>query len=210
MAKKIVIFPAAGNGLEALSAIDATKYEVVAFIDDDEQKQQQTICNIPVKSRDFLNQYPELGILAVVGNPSSFKQRATIIKQLNTQAERWVSVVAPNSYISPFATIGHNTLIMPYASLMPQAEVGNHVVILPHAVIHHEAKIADYTWVGSHCVVAGGVQIGENCWIGSQSVLLQNISLAPKTLIGIGSTLLKSIDEPEQIWAGNPAKNIKI
>lgn len=52
-------------------------------------------------------------------------------------------------------------------------------------------RICDNVFIGAHCIILKGVTIGEN------------------SIIGAGSVVTKSIPS-NQIWAGNPAKFIKI
>lgn len=52
-------------------------------------------------------------------------------------------------------------------------------------------RICDNVFIGAHCIILKGVTIGEN------------------SIIGAGSVVTKSIPS-DQIWAGNPAKFIKL
>lgn len=52
-------------------------------------------------------------------------------------------------------------------------------------------RICDNVFIGAHCIILKGVTIGEN------------------SIIGAGSVVTKSIPS-NQIWAGNPAKFIKL
>lgn len=52
-------------------------------------------------------------------------------------------------------------------------------------------RICDNVFIGAHCIILKGVTIGEN------------------SIIGAGSVVTKSVPS-NQIWAGNPAKFVKI
>lgn len=52
------------------------------------------------------------------------------------------------------------------------------------------------------------VIIGNNVFIGAHSTILKGVTIGENAIIGACSVVTKSIPENE-IWAGNPAKNIK-
>lgn len=50
------------------------------------------------------------------------------------------------------------------------------------------------------------VKIGEDCWIGNSAVVMAGVS--DKSIVAAGSVLTKPIEEPGEIWGGNPATKI--
>lgn len=65
-----------------------------------------------------------------------------------------VTVVAPElTYVEPSATIGPETVILPFTSITGRATIGSHCRIGPHAVISGDAVVADQTVVGPFTVV---------------------------------------------------------
>ncbi|HNT80195.1 MAG TPA: UDP-3-O-(3-hydroxymyristoyl)glucosamine N-acyltransferase [Bacteroidia bacterium] len=60
--------------------------------------------------------------------------------------------------ISPSATIGEGTLIM------PGAIVGNHVSIGKNCVIHPNVTIYDHTQIGNHVIIHAGTVIGADAF----------------------------------------------
>lgn len=53
------------------------------------------------------------------------------------------------------------------------------------------------------------VIIGNNVFIGANSLILKGVSIGDNAIIGAGSVVTKSVPT-NQIWAGNPAKCIKL
>jgi acetyltransferase-like isoleucine patch superfamily enzyme len=53
------------------------------------------------------------------------------------------------------------------------------------------------------------VKIGNNVFIGAHTTILKGVTIGSNTIIGAGSVVTKSIPDNE-IWAGNPAKFIRI
>ncbi len=56
---------------------------------------------------------------------------------------------------------------------------------------YRETQIGNDVWIGSNCLIKAGVKIGDGA------------------VIGMGSVVTKDVP-PYEVWAGNPAKKIKI
>lgn len=63
--------------------------------------------------------------------------------------------------------------------------------------------------VGSQGSTPSTIIIGDNVWIGVNTVILKGVTIGQNTIIGAGSIVTKSIP-PNSIYAGNPAKEIKL
>lgn len=53
------------------------------------------------------------------------------------------------------------------------------------------------------------VTIGDNVWIGARVTILAGVRIAPGTVIAAGSVVTRSIEEPDMIVGGIPARIIK-
>lgn len=60
----------------------------------------------------------------------------------------------------------------------------------------------------SECISAP-VTIGNDCFIGAGSVILKGVSIGDRSIIGAGSVVTNNIPA-DSIWAGNPARQIRI
>ncbi|MBQ2423821.1 MAG: acyltransferase [Alistipes sp.] len=57
--------------------------------------------------------------------------------------------------------------------------------------------------------IEGQITIGEHAFIGSGTIITGNVTIGRSAIIGAGSVVTKSVGDYE-IWAGNPAKFIKM
>jgi acetyltransferase-like isoleucine patch superfamily enzyme len=57
--------------------------------------------------------------------------------------------------------------------------------------------------------IAKEIIIGDNVFIGAYSIILKGVVIGNNSIVGAGSVVTKSIPA-NQIWAGNPAKFIKM
>jgi sugar O-acyltransferase (sialic acid O-acetyltransferase NeuD family) len=203
--KKLVIFPFNGNGLEALDCISFEDYELVGFIDDDPRKKS---AHYEIYSREILQKYKELQILAVPGSAASFRKRKEIILSLAiADKSRYITAIHPGAAIGRQVQIGVNCLIMAGVVLTSNARLNDHVCVLPNSVIHHDAVVDEFTLIGSNVVVAGGTSIGKNCYIGSGSNIINGISIGDESLVGLGSNVLRNVTSHAKM-AGNPARDL--
>ena len=202
----LLIFPANGNGLEALDCL-GDSFRCVGFVDDTPEKQQAGAWGLPVFGRDALARHPQARVLAVPGGPQSYKMRAQIVGSLGLPSQRFATVIHPTARVSPLAKIGHGVLIMAGVVITSNAVIGNHVVVLPNSVIHHDAQIGDWTLIGSNVTVAGNTSIGDNCYIASGSSIMDGLTIGAGALIGLGSTVIRSAAAGSRI-AGNPARPV--
>ncbi|PTX21455.1 UDP-perosamine 4-acetyltransferase [Pontibacter mucosus] len=201
--KKLIIFPFNGNGIEALDCISTDEYDFIGFVDDIRKESS----HYDIYTRDILNQYREVYVLAVPGSPASFRKRQEIISSLGIDSSRFVSVIHPRASVGRGVQVGMNCLIMAGVVLTSNAQIKDHVCILPNSVVHHDAVIGDYTLIGSNVVIAGGTTIGKNCYIGSGSNIINGISIGDASLIGLGSNVLNHVKGNAKM-VGNPARDL--
>ena len=208
-AKKLIIFPFNGNGIEALDCIDPGAFEFIGFIDDNYAGKQPSAGNWLVSGRDLLDKHPDAMVLAVPGGPSSYLKRKEYIQSLNIEDSRFATIIHPSVARGVNAGIGKNCLIMAGVVITSNARIGDHVCILPNSVIHHDSVVGDYSLIGSGVGIAGGTTVGKNCYIGSGSNLIHGISIGEYSLVGLGSNVIKNFPAHSRI-AGNPAKDIPL
>ncbi len=204
--KKLILFPYNGNALEAIDCIN-DKYEIVGFIDDDLKKQNKKVNGFRIYSRDVLFKFPEAKILIVPGNAFNYLHRKQIIDGLKIGEKRFITLIHPNTTISPLAKIGKNVLIMAGVVITSNAIISNHTCILPNTVIHHDVKIGEYNLVGSNVTIAGNTIIHNNCYIGSGSNIIDHIEIGDNSLVGLGSNVICSV-RPNSRVVGNPMRYI--
>jgi len=202
----LLIFPANGNGLEALDCL-GDSFRCVGFVDDTPEKQQAGAWGLPVFGRDALARHAQARVLAVPGGPQSYKMRAQIVGSLGLPSQRFATVIHPTARVSPLAKIGHGVLIMAGVVITSNAVIGNHVCILPNTVIHHDSSIGDWSLVGSNVTLASSSRIGDNCYIGSGTSIMNGIDIGDRALVGIGSTVIRNVRADARV-VGNPGREL--
>jgi sugar O-acyltransferase (sialic acid O-acetyltransferase NeuD family) len=206
MKTQLLIFPYNGNGLEALGCLNSD-YEFIGFIDDEKKKQGKQKNGLMVFSRDAVQKYAKVKVLAVPGSPSTYLQRKKTIEGLRISHDRFATIIHPGAFVSPLAKIGFNVLIMAGVVITSNVNIGNNVCILPNSVIHHDSHVKDYCLIGSNVTIAGYSIIESNCYIGSGSAIINNIIVGEKSLVGLSTNVIKSLPAFSKV-VGNPARSI--
>ena len=205
--RSLLIFPCNGNGREALDCL-APSDRLLGFIDDAPEKEGTEVDGFPVFGRWALSSFQDASVLAVPGSPTSYRDRAEIIRGLDIPKERFATVVHPTAAVSPRAEIGRNVLVMAGAVITANAILGDHVCVLPNTVVHHDAVVGAWSLIGSSVVLTGGVSVGENCYVGSGSSVMPGVRLGARSMIGLGSNVLCDVP-PDAVVAGNPARSLR-
>jgi acetyltransferase-like isoleucine patch superfamily enzyme len=55
----------------------------------------------------------------------------------------------------------------------------------------------------------GDLSVGSGSWLCRNAVVLKNVKLAQNTIVALGAIVSKSVEEPNTVVAGNPAKIVK-
>jgi len=112
--------------------------------------------------------------------------------------------------IGPNVWLGANCIVS--RAVLPERNtiIKEHCKIDDLCHIAHNVVIGPRTMMASGCILGGSVQIGPDCWIGSGTTVRNKVRIIRNTLIGIGSVVLKDILEPGQVWAGNPARFLRM
>jgi sugar O-acyltransferase (sialic acid O-acetyltransferase NeuD family) len=200
----LLIFPHNGNGQEALDCL-RERFRCVAFIDDLSAKHGVDVHGNLVVGREGLKHWPDAQVLAVPGNPRSYKERGALIDSLEVQPGRFARVIHHAARISPLACIGNNVLIMAGVVVTSNAVIEDHVCILPNTVVHHDVVVGHHSLVGANVTLAGHARLGQHCYVASGSSVSNHVQVGDFALVGLGSCVLKDV-EPHARVAGCPAQ----
>jgi succinyltransferase-like protein len=53
------------------------------------------------------------------------------------------------------------------------------------------------------------IEIGDGSWVGARSTIMKGVSLPHDTIVAAGSVVARSVEEPNTVIGGNPAKTIR-
>jgi acetyltransferase-like isoleucine patch superfamily enzyme len=73
----------------------------------------------------------------------------------------------------------------------------------------HSIYFKDRCLDGNINIPKAAVFIGKGCWLGANVTILKGVKIGEYSVIGAGSVVAQDIP-PNQVWAGNPARFIKV
>lgn len=209
--KKVIIFGVSDFARLIKHYFDIdTNYQIEAFCIDDEYKNEDTFCGLPVIKYSEIGKYPpnEYSFFVAIGYSNLNAIRTEVYTRLKKLGYSFVS------YISSYATIlskdiGENCMICENTTVEPFAKIGNNVFIWNGNCIAHQAIVEDNVFITSQVMICGYAKIGENSFIGVKSAITDKIEIGKNCIIGAGS-LIKSSLSDNSVCITKETKKMKI
>lgn len=214
--RAIAIYGGGGFAREVAWLVDhydqePKKYNVVCFIDDNEDMQGSILNEIPVMSLlEARQRFPEAAVVGAIGSPRTREMLMNKSKNLGFSFE---TLIHPRVERSRWIEIGKGTVICAGSILTTNITIGEHVQINLDCTIGHDVVMGDYTTLAPGVHVSGWVHFGKRVYIGTGASIINGTKDHPLTLgddsvVGAGAVVTKSV-EPGSTVVGVPAKRIK-
>jgi sugar O-acyltransferase (sialic acid O-acetyltransferase NeuD family) len=116
-------------------------------------------------------------------------------------------LVHPTAWVSPSASLGSGTVVLPGAVVHTQARVGEAVVVNSRAVVEHDCDLADAVHVSPGAVLCGGVVVGTRSWVAAGAVIVPLRRIGRDSVVGAGAVVVRDVAD-EVTVVGNPAREL--
>tara|TARA_Y100000294_G_C8520539_1_gene322702 strand:+ start:130 stop:774 length:645 start_codon:yes stop_codon:yes gene_type:complete len=196
MKKKILIFSAGSAGREVNQLISSINkinesWEVVGFVDSDEDKAGKSVDGLSVYSNS--NKPRDKDIYATCGimdgslrekifNQEIIKNKYKLTNLIHPSVEQPKSlkiglgnIIFGNVHISFDVEIKNFSIISNYCDLGHNLIANNYFTIMPSVIIGGNCEIGEQTLIGSGAMIHQGVKIGSNCKIGMGTLVTSEI-----------------------------------
>lgn len=187
-----------------IGTLQAAGYTVGGVFDDAPTKWGTEILGVPIIGA--VQEITRTGFAQAVIAIGDNAVRQKLARQLNDL--RWVSVVHPQAWVHPSATIGVGSVVFAGAVIQPEARIGEHVIINTGATVDHECIVSDFSHVAPGAHLAGRVVVEEGVFVGMGCNVIQGCRIGAWTIVGAGAVVVRNL--PAYVTAlGVPARMIK-
>ena len=138
-----------------------------------------------------------------IGQIKTASVRLNIFSNLRDLGFSFPTFVSSRAYVSPFASLGAGTIVMPGGIIGPGARVGENCIINSQALVEHDADVGNHCHISTGARINGGVIIDGGSFIGSGSILREGVKIGKNSLVGAGQTVLKDVPA-NSIVRGSP------
>ena len=203
MNEKVVIIGASGHGKVIADIILKSGDEVVGFLDDNPELEDEFIGFPVLGCVKDAPKYKEHKFIIAIGNADI---RERIANELDVE---WYIAIHPTAVISNIAVeIQEGTVVMANAVINSAAKIGRHCIINTGAIVEHDNIIEDFVHISVGAKLAGNVMVGKKTWIGIGSQVIQGKRIGTETMVGAGAVVINDILS-NSTAVGCPAKDIR-
>lgn len=208
----LAIYGAGGFARETLELVrdinaDEAKWEILGFLDDDEEKWGRTLNDAPViGGMDWLIERSVPPHLCLgIGSPAA-KRR--VVERVRPNVASFATLIHPSVVRSRHVDIGEGVTIAAGNILTANIALGNFVLLNLACTVGHDCVLGSYCTIAPGVNISGNVRIGTGCDIGTGSSIVQGVGIGEWSIVGAGAAVSK--DLPANCTAvGVPAKPIK-
>jgi len=215
--RKVAILGGRGNATVIASAIEharrmgATDLQVAGFLNDREPVGTMLdlfpVIGKTVDAQHFLDQgYWFINtILRIDGN----RERIAMFENLRIPDDRLATFVHPMAYVAPSVQLGPGCVVMPNVSMSPASKLGKGCLMMAGSMMGHDNTVGDFCHIAAQAAVGSYLTIGRGVHIGLNATIREYLTIGDFATLGAGGVLVNNIGENE-IWAGNPAKFLRL
>ena len=189
----------AGGGGHCSSCIDVIesegKYQILGIVQPISEN-SDSLLGYPVLGED--KEIPNLvsqgsHVLVTVGQVKSPDIRVKLYKYLKDINATIPTIVSPNSYVSPHASLKEGTIVMHGAVINAGSYVSENCIVNSLALLEHDVFVGCHTHISTGARVNGGVKIGKGCFIGSGAVIREGIEIGDGSVIAAGKSVFDNV-----------------
>jgi acetyltransferase EpsM len=217
MPKRVVILGGLGNGSVVAAAIEDGlrrgdfEWEIAGYLNDRLERGSQiegypVLGGLDTVPRLLEEQYYFINTIYRIDGQDA---RIALFEGLGIPETRLATVIHPTVYLPANVKVGSGTVLMPGVAVSPGVTLGRCNLVMASATIGHNTEIGDHCHFAAQSCVGAYLHIGWGVHIGLNASVREELHLGECSTLGMGSVLLKNM-EPYEVWAGVPAKRIRL
>jgi len=208
---RLLIYGSGGFAREVAWLAEEAGYEVVGFIDDQQEKVGLFVNGIRVHSFEEAKAFAgEVPLAIAVGSPQT---REKLFLKAREGGFSFATLVHPRVERSRFVEIGEGTVITAGNILTVNIRLGLQVQINLDCTIGHDVVMEDFATLAPGVHVSGWVRIEKRAYVGTGAVIINGkedepIVIGEDAVVGAGAVVTKSVP-PRTTVVGVPAKPLQ-
>ena len=193
--KPVIIMGAGGHAKVVTDVLRLLKIEIVGFVTPELQAGVEFYGGKILGDDEAIIQYSpdEIELVNGVGALPRKNIRWELAEKMRNQGYQFVSVIHPDSVVSPHVIIDQGVQIMAGSVIQTGTKIGQDSIINTGAIIDHDCKIAKNCHIAPGVVFSGGVKIGKNTHIGTGVKIIEYITINENCIVAAGTTIYKDI-----------------
>lgn len=196
----IAIYGSGGHAKIVHEILTLNKHHVSFFLDDNPK--EKTLNRLPIFKP---NQAPDFSkIIFAIGDN---KARQSLFNKYKNNT-KVISVIHPNSIISPTAKIGIGTVICAGSVINADSTIGDNCIVNTSSSIDHDCIIMDHSHIAPGCHLAGNVTVETGGFLGIGTNVIPGKKVGAWAICGAGAVVISNIPS-RQTAVGVPARIIK-
>ena len=189
--KPVLVLGASEFGQTVRELVLACGRRFAGFIDDWHSAPEIVATHASVRA----SHGPERHDVALAVGYKHIVARRELAGQLRSLGYAITSLVHPEAYVAPSASVGEGAVIMARAAIDVRVRLGPLMVVWPGAIISHDCEFEGNTFVSPGAVVCGRCHIGADSFIGAGSTVVNDVAVPGGAFMKAG-TLYKTSPVP--------------
>lgn len=168
------------------------------------------VCGKPVigTDDDMAKYVDDCDFIVTVGYVSKPDLRISLYERILALGGRLATIVASTARVSPYASIGHGTVVLHNACVNAGASIGENSIINTLANVDHDARVGSHCHISTCSCLNGNVEVGDASFVGSGTVVSHGMRIASRVAIGAACFVHHSINNPG-LYLGNPLRRVR-
>lgn len=206
MTKGLLLVGASGLAREVLAAGITG---VVGIVDDNPELLDTEVAGIPVVGTVADAGKRDETLLVCIGPSAGRRNLVRRLHNAGVTDDRFGTYIAQSVRIGKTSAVGVGSILLDGVVVTADAVIGRHVVVMPHCVVTHDCALDDFATLAAGVAMGGGVHIREAAYVGMNASLRQGITVGSGAIVGMSAAVIADVPS-DQIWAGVPARQLKV
>jgi len=213
---KVAVYGAGGSAREVAWLAESCMsqdgpYEVVCFIDDNQEKWGSVLNEIPVMGLEAAKlQFPNARVVSGIGSP---RIRQLTMEKAAAAGFSFATLIHSAVEYSRFVEFGQGVTVCVGCILTTNIVLGEHVQINVDCTISHDVVMGAFTTLAPGVHVPGAVHFGKRVLVGTGAVFINGkqerpLVIGDDAVVGAGACVTKPVKAGTTV-AGVPARLIK-